>query len=243
MEFYHFIITRFNVNITEQDFPKRLEDMWLSIRFDLFQKYCFPTLAAQLNKNFKWLVLFDEQTPKRYLALINAYSRLDNFVPLFCADHSTILPTTITKMKEIAPAVDWYLTTRLDNDDALATEYVHCVQEIVKSMGEKPLQAENRYWLNLPNGLQFYQGEFYDFEDPCNAFLTYVESSDNPRTVFYKDHPQIFGHGPVIQAQTSPLWLQNVHDINVYNYLRGEKSAQQDWYTRFACQFDALPDS
>lgn len=237
MDFHHFIITRFNVNIYPIDFPQRLEDTWLSLRFELFQKYCFPTLKAQKNQNFTWLVLFDEQTPAYFLGLINAYAKYQNFIPVYCGAYDTILPTVVDRMRTIAPNAEWYVTTRLDNDDALSVGFVHCLQEVVRSLNEESLKPSDTRYINFPNGLQLFEGHFYDFKDVTNAFVSLVERSQHPHTVFWVDHPNIYTVAPVIQAETHPLWLQNVHDINVYNYVRGEKIDGSHHAINFPCDF------
>lgn len=239
MNFHHFIITRFNVNIYEIDFPKRLEDTWLSQRFELFQKYCFPTVQAQSNQNFTWLVLFDEQTPDRYKTFINIYAKYKNFVPVYCGTFDTIMDTARARMKEIAPDVEWFVSTRLDNDDALSTGFIQCVQGVVGSLNEADLAPEDTLYINFPNGLQLNDGDFYDFKDATNAFVSLVERSADPHTVFWVDHPCIHDVSPVIQAETGPLWLQVVHDMNVYNYVRGEKVEPEGVTNFFPCDFDS----
>ena len=88
-EFKHIIITRFNLRMGkgyEYDKNKNLtgSEEWLEKRFILFNKYCFPSLKAQLNKNFIWFVLFDSETPDRYKLRIKEYELLfSNFIPIF----------------------------------------------------------------------------------------------------------------------------------------------------------------
>eukprot|EP00831_Metopus_contortus_P085180 TRINITY_DN9843_c0_g1_i1.p1 TRINITY_DN9843_c0_g1~~TRINITY_DN9843_c0_g1_i1.p1 ORF type:complete len:272 (+),score=49.59 TRINITY_DN9843_c0_g1_i1:42-857(+) len=237
MDFHHFIITRFNVNIYDIDFPKRLEDTWLALRFELFQRYCFPAVKAQVNQNFTWLVLFDAETPARYKALINIFAKYANFTPVFCGAFKSIMDTVRLKMREIAPEAGWFLTTRLDNDDGLSTGFVQCLHGVVASLNEADLKPSDTLFINFPNGLQYHDREFYDFKDATNAFVSLLERSDAPHTVFWVDHPCIYDVAPVIQAETSPLWLQVVHGMNVYNYVRGEKAEAVEVYKFFPCDF------
>jgi hypothetical protein len=61
--FHHFVLTRFNVKIGlggGESVAPNLE--WLVHRFDLFDKFCFPSVRNQSNLNFKWLVFFDVDT-------------------------------------------------------------------------------------------------------------------------------------------------------------------------------------
>lgn len=75
MENYsHFIITRFNLNLYAQDkhdLPTRT-DRWLEHRFEVFERYCLPSVAAQTSGNFTWLCLFDAATPEPYRAVSKA---------------------------------------------------------------------------------------------------------------------------------------------------------------------------
>lgn len=184
VNYHHFIITRFNVNITSVDFPQRLGNTWLSLRFELFQKYCFPTIQAQENQSFTWLVLFDEQTPARFRPLINAFSQYNNFVPLFCGDYKSIMPSVVERMQELAPDAEWFLTTRLDNDDALSIHFVRCLQEVVGSLTEPQLKPSDTLFINFPNGLQLCDGQFYDFKDATNAFVSLIERPEAPQPCF-----------------------------------------------------------
>jgi hypothetical protein len=235
--FSHFIITRFNVNIYPIDFPARLNDTWLSLRFEMFQKFCFPTVRAQQNQEFTWLVLFDEQTPKHFIPLIRIYAKYRNFIPVFCGAYNTIMPTVVDRMHALAPDAPWFLTTRLDNDDALSTGFVRCLHEVVGTLAEDSLKPDDAVYINFSNGLQCYQGDFYAFRDVTNAFVSLLERREAPHTVFWVDHPSIHDVAPVFQAETAPLWLQNVHDINVYNYVRGEKIDGKECAAAFPCDF------
>lgn len=237
MNFQHFIITRFNVNIDRHQSPNRLNDTWLAARFDLFQRYCFPTVSAQSEQNFRWLVLFDEQTPSRYLRLIKAYEKYPNFVPVYCGDHP-IMPGVLERMKQLAPDAEWLVTTRLDNDDALSVNFVKCLHGVVQALDMKALESAGAHYINFPNGLQLHQEDFYDFRDVTNAFVTLVERAAKPHGVFWIDHPGIYEKAPVIQAETSPLWLQVLHEINLYNYLRGEKIEGADFRREFPCNYE-----
>ena len=64
-KFKHFIITLFNLKIWKEDKTHRATQTadWLAQRFDLFERFCLPSVAHQTNKNFTWLCLFDKDTP------------------------------------------------------------------------------------------------------------------------------------------------------------------------------------
>ena len=60
--FKHFLITRFNLIKADWNTNKKdkavLTEEWHENRFKLFLNYCYPSVAAQQNKNFTWLVFF-----------------------------------------------------------------------------------------------------------------------------------------------------------------------------------------
>ncbi len=222
MNFRHFILTRFNVNIEPTDFRLRLDNAWLSLRFDLFQKFCFPSVRGQSSQDFTWLVLFDEKTPERFRRLIDVYKKYPNFRPVFCGEYKTIKPQLAALMRDLAPDVEWLLSTRLDNDDALACLFVECLRQLAGSVNPEELSPEDTLFINFTNGVQYCESKVYAFEDVTNAFISLLERRAKPRTVFWVDHPSIYEVSRVMQARTKPLWLQNVHGTNLYNYIRGE---------------------
>ena len=65
----------FNLNLYAQDkhdLPTRT-DRWLEHRFEVFERYCLPSVAAQTSGNFTWLCLFDAATPESCRRRIEGY--------------------------------------------------------------------------------------------------------------------------------------------------------------------------
>ena len=84
MTFEHYIITRFNLPIFQAKVAGKestsCSKEYLQYRFELFEKYCMPSIMNQTCQNFKWLVLFDINTPdefkQRITKLHNKYPNL-----------------------------------------------------------------------------------------------------------------------------------------------------------------------
>ena len=84
MHFGHFVITRFNLPLFRGSWGGKpdgnLDPVWLKRRFELFERYCFPSVRAQSCQDFRWLVLLDARTPdpfrKRMESLQREYDRL-----------------------------------------------------------------------------------------------------------------------------------------------------------------------
>ena len=51
----HLILTRFNVRYSDEPVPRVLKDDWLEQRFELFERWCVPTIASQEGPTRRWL--------------------------------------------------------------------------------------------------------------------------------------------------------------------------------------------
>ena len=65
--FSHLLLTRFNVRMGLAD-ALVLDESWLDHRLDLFRRFTVPTVAAQTEPNFRWLLFLDRDTPAAFLA-------------------------------------------------------------------------------------------------------------------------------------------------------------------------------
>jgi len=235
MTFQHFIITRFNVNIHPTTYDFRLSESWLAERFELFNKFCLPSIRQQESQEFKWLVLFDSKTPERFRRIIMLLESYQNLVPIFCDDFSSVMPQVREHIQQMRQDADYYLTTRLDNDDALSQRFVKMLHGITTDLIESQKMPGPEVFINFPSGLQYCDGTVYDFCDVTNAFVSLLERcrDEPPHTVFWVDHPDIYSKAPVAQIETKPIYLQNVHGMNVYNYIRGTKTNEEGILAEF----------
>lgn len=124
----HYIITRFNMPWVkdEKHKSKGLDSDYLRERFDIFDRYTVPSVKNQTCKNFKWLVIFDSRTPKEFIDKINSYRQLDFYEPLF-VEVGFSLKDYIDELIEHSSGQ--FISSRLDNDDAILPNYVEEVQQ------------------------------------------------------------------------------------------------------------------
>ena len=81
--FTHVIQTRFNLATPGRELAIRTQPGWLLERFQLFELWCLPSVAAQTSRNFTWLIYFDEGTPEVFRKRIANLQRVFPFVPVF----------------------------------------------------------------------------------------------------------------------------------------------------------------
>ncbi|WP_421708485.1 glycosyltransferase [Algihabitans sp.] len=226
----HFILTRFNVlkvKQTQADAPS-LE--WLTHRFDLFERFCLPSVLSQDETDFRWLIYFDEKTPDEFQERVRGYgdTRIRSiFVPPGGA--------TLDKVKahiraELPDETPWILTTRLDNDDAIARDF--CSRLRGSITGLEP------HALNFSNGVIYADGRLFQHSDLSNAFISTLERTSEFETAWHGFHTEVSKFLPVNQLEGPPMWMQVVHDRNISNVVRGKLLSNSEGLQRFAVELD-----
>lgn len=258
MLFEHYLITRFNLPIffTLRNGNKvsACSEEYLEHRFELFEKYCLPSVAQQSNKNFKWLILFDVNTPQKfkdralawkqsfeeiypfyldlsdykeipteYINLYNEYANktnqqsfaeIDNYPGEFV--QRVVSPMFIKNcIKTLSSNVpDYYLTTRLDNDDAIHVDFIDSVQ---KMFLENQKVCLYNYRFGYGYDLRTKVVEKGDFGN--SHFTTLVESSNNVfQSVFYWSHRYVGKFVQVVHLYNDlPMYVELIHDNNAGN--------------------------
>jgi hypothetical protein len=184
---------------------------------DLFERYCLPSVAGQLDKNFTWLLCLDERTPRpirRRLAGLGAGCAQAK--TLYLAPGSRMQPAVVAAIMDRGDPPSFLMTSRLDNDDAIHLRYVQRLHELFDRQALQFVNFSNGYTYRLMDR------SLRRYRHPSNPFVTLIERySTQPRTVLCAQHSEIGNVGPVFQVQDSPRWLQVIHDQNVRNTARG----------------------
>ncbi|MEV4950961.1 glycosyltransferase [Paenarthrobacter nitroguajacolicus] len=221
----HFVLTRFNV----RSFYHKGEptDAWLFERLQLFEKYCAPSFRNQTTMHFIWLVFFDSLSPAWFKEKISALS-VGLFQPVYVEGpfSKEFLSRTIGDLCS-TPSI---ITTRVDNDDAVADDFIETIQ--------KCFHGQSRLFINLVNGAQYAGNRLYLRPYTKNPFSSLIETPADglPATVFVEHHYRIDDYAPVQNVKTRhPMWLQVVHGGNVLNEIVGLRTTAR----RIAPHFSA----
>ena len=224
----HFVLTRFNVrNFYHSGEPT---DEWLSGRLELFKRYCLPSVAGQNNNNFSWLVLCDSLSPEWFKKEITGLSAGIFEVVWVEGSFNAATASQIVAQKCVTASV---ITTRLDNDDAVARDFVDVIQ--------RAFAHQDSEFVNLVNGAQYAGGKLYERPYTQNPFSSLIERCGpaGPATVFAAHHYRIADHAPVLNISTShPMWLQVIHDGNVLNEIVGLRTHPKRIAPHFSCSLD-----
>lgn len=234
----HFILTRFNLRLYPKDKNGNvtLTPEWLEHRFQLFELYTLPSLSAQTCKDFKWIVLIDRETPQEYKdRLEKCREQCPNLEIIKVRSNKGYLSTKVFReviqrdMKELNGEDYKYgkvLTTWMDNDDALAIDFVERVQqEAAKLSLKRPSFIAFHY------GLQYFTQRKVAVKHRYknNHFISLLEvmqPDSLPKTVFgYGSHWDVYSFGErcnihQVKNKEKAAWIEVVHDRNVSNDIK-----------------------
>lgn len=235
----HFIITRFNLRAMDPtpSSAKMIDAAYLSQRLELFERFCLPTVRSQTEQDFKWLVLFADETPDSVKAQVAAYGAdWPNFVPVYLPrGASSVGPLVVAPYLDASPQT--LVTTRLDNDDGLARDYIAKVR--------RHAVTNERLVLQFPMGYVWHKDRIYLDRQEHNAFTTLVEplpqgNASEFNTIYKGSHSDIERLGRLVDIDAEPSWLQVIHGSNVENYRRGSRQRIECLQRHFAI---TAPDS
>ena len=215
--FEHVIMTRFNLATPGKESSIRNRTGWLEGRFDLFEKYCLPSVAGQSSLRFQWIIYFDEGTPSIFRSKIEALRKVFPFTPYYTGLFpASGWPRSIVETFDFK--TDALLSTRLDNDDALASDFVERLHsEIVKYA-----TTDGAY--NFENGFILSNGKLYRLKHPSNAFFSFLAPyGEHMTTAPSIQHMELSKHGKIHQISGAGGWMQIVHGGNVSNKIRGSR--------------------
>ena len=225
--FEHFLITRFNIPLNFSD--KKFDAPTLRERIDLFERFCLPSVAAQTNKNFKWLVLFDQNSPDFLKEKVAGYQTLKNFIPIFGEQYSRYY---IRKLiyEHVSCPIEYLITSRLDNDDAVCRDYIKIVQD---QFDRRPMLA-----VNLVNGYCWNDQKVYYDRRKSNPFISLIEkvqhtAQDGFVSVYFKMHEEIQSAVPTRNLNIPPGWIMVVHGKNMANRSKGFRMPIQKLHEQF----------
>ena len=223
MVFKHYIVTRFNLPnkwLKDKTDNKVLNESWLVDRYHLFYEYCLPSMIGQVDKNFEWWVYFDINTPAKFLLKNKRLSEeFSNFKPKYVKNYQEFENAYIQDIKiEIKELnLEYILTTRLDNDDALHKFFVKSLQQ-VQINKTKILEFPTGLTLNIENlELRKYSSR----NNPFISLLEKVKNQENILGIYSREHGNWEGFNAEI-VSNKPYWMQVIHKKNIYNRARGE---------------------
>lgn len=222
MKFKHYLCTRFNIiqawyyNCAKDGRGTVIQtEEWLNIRFDLFERYCFPSVKNQTG-DFVWLVLFNSETPSVYKKRIAKYEQeMPNFVSIYLEPYADDQKAVQDYIHADCDA-DFLLTTRMDNDDMLHADYIRYVQSSISP-------TDHLQIFNYKDGYQ------YDVERQTLYYMPYLHNhyftvaelyTASIHTCLGIDHTDLSKYGDYkeLVCEIGGGWIEVLHSHNVANH-------------------------
>lgn len=220
--FVHFLITRFNIvqdwytNANRNHSNIQTEE-WLTERFRLFKQYCFPSVANQDTDNFIWFVLFNSETPEKYKDEILFFSKeCKMFHPLYLEPYGAEGDVIYTAMERyLNDETTHVITTRLDNDDMIRSDYISMIQSAYKEQFDD-------VFFNYAHGIQFDESKKVLYNCPNQDqghYISRIVLKENRRNTVLVDHSKVASLAQYIEMDisTGPAWIETVHKCNAWN--------------------------
>lgn len=219
--FDHYLITRFNLRNPKWDVTKNKESLltndWMDDRMWLFENFCFPSVTAQTNKNFTWLLYFDTSTEEIYRTRIsNLIEKFAN-VKVFYIKGMPEFYTSIQQYIKSQPTSKSHLiTSRIDNDDCIHRNFIEEVQNKFDRQDYVAIDVIKGYSLQIKPTFMLGKKEHL-----FNPFISLIEKNVDPKTVWSNDHTQWKKESNIIQIRDKRLWMSIIHHKNKVNEFDG----------------------
>jgi hypothetical protein len=229
----HALLTRFNLTSAGADNLAGAKEGWLRTRLQLFESYCLPSVQEQSNQRFHWVIYFDPQSPEWLKQRIGQLNSDAAFTPIYRAEVSNA--ELLRDLHAVTGARhNDLITTNLDNDDGLASDFVARLQD---AGGDGTRTA-----IYLVKGLIRCGTGLYLRTDRANAFCSVREGWESPRTCWTDWHNLLGRSMSVRELDDGPAWLQLVHDTNVSNRIRGKRVSATPYRAAFGGLLDGVED-
>ncbi|MDN5805501.1 MAG: putative rhamnosyl transferase [Microlunatus sp.] len=227
----HVLLTRFNLPSRGAESLIRAQDGWLRDRVALFERHTVPSVREQTVIDVRWIVYLDPESPTWLADRLRPHVENGTFVPLY--RESVEWSDVVIDARQLTGARGNVLvTTNLDNDDALAIDFVERVQQQARAGWHGAIY--------LGTGLIQYGDRVYLRQDPDNAFCSVAEPWAGALTAWRDWHVLLGTHMPTTTISGAPAWLQVVHGRNVSNRIRGRLTDPESYSALFPAQMEGL---
>jgi len=219
--FDHYLITRFNLRNPKWEVTKNhetlLTDEWMEDRMWLFETFCFPSVVAQTNTNFSWILYLDTTTTDKYKQRMQQLVANHPNIHLFYIDGMPAFSTEAKKLIAQRSADKSYIiTSRIDNDDCIHQDFINEIQQKFDSQAYQVIDIINGYSLQIkPNFMLGKKDHIF------NPFISLIEKNNNPKTVWSNDHTMWKNERRVTQIKGKRLWMSIIHEKNKVNEFNG----------------------
>lgn len=239
-QFQHFLITRMNIDwkLSKTRPPEVRNSLeFLDHRFEIFEKTCYPSVQAQTQKNFVWIILLDVGTPESFRTRIQSYSSKIKIIPIYVEHKDTMLQQLKSVIDEyILESTTHLITTNLDSDDVISKNFISTLQSQFKGQDFEFINFLFGYLYRMDEQ-RLYLREW--LTAPCHTLVENYRQNQDYQTVLQYSHATIV-LDKTRQVITEPMWLMTVHGQNVRTRL--DVAAAWQPLSRLGNDFETMID-
>lgn len=220
MKYKHYLVTRFNLRVhygcklrNPENNPmlRIFDEDYLEERFNIFEKYTLPSIKNQINQNFTWIVLFHKNTPNAFIKRINELKKIYEFDDYYFDDGEEFTSLNFCTKND---DYDFFITSRVDNDDMLEKTFIKRIQDFADNNLRKCI-------ISFPHGekLDLRTNKKYHYIRKDNPFCSLI--SHKGTSILRYNHSKILeNNNDVIFFETEhPMWTATIHESNVNNQI------------------------
>jgi hypothetical protein len=223
MRYQQLLLTRYNIESEAASLVgiDPFSSGWIEHRDALFRRYCVESVRNQTYRQFDWFVLFHPKTPREYFNFLDGVGIV-------------ILARTIEEAVDVIRRdhirSDIVVASRLDNDDAIAPDFMRQVKITVDDALHRGFAGGQDFLVSFENGIVVHAptGRWLARSQSSPPFLTFVEHPSteliwlSPLGVNHVKAPNQF---PTIFVKNEkPMWALVVHERNISNHELWEAS-------------------
>jgi len=176
----HYLITRFNVftkgwRTTHADVVNK---EWQDKKIEFFEKYSLPSVRKQICKNFKWIILVNNVTDKRY---IDYFKNIDVIYDVIICNHNELYRLDASEFIEKDTDKEFIITSVLDVDDIILDDYIEKLQESFIPKEDVCIDVSVGYIYDL------HEKRMWRCYRKDNQFVNLIEKKPI-KTCYYKNH-------------------------------------------------------
>jgi hypothetical protein len=218
------LLTRFNLPSKGYESIVRSSSGWLEDRVALFERFCLPSVQAQTDGHFVWIIYFDPESPAWLMKKIEQWQIFPQLKAVF-RDRVMLEDMRIDFEQALGHRPRRLITANLDNDDAIGRNFVSRLRAMAPFQGREALF--------LSNGLVLSGHRLFLNRDADNAFCCASEDWEGFVTCWAKPHTDLKHFMAARYLGGQPGWLQVIHGNNVSNRARGRRVSPAGFASEF----------
>ncbi len=193
------------------------EPVRMAFRLRMLEEICLRSMANQTDRDFKLVILTSASLPTRYLNRLKEMTAPLPNVEIVMKPRQWMIQATQAAMQAVVePDADYVVNFRLDDDDALAIDYI----EQTRATAERLIAAG---MAEVPTVLAHACGVYWDLakgEDglrlrtdikPLGLACAMITSPEIEVNVFRWNHRDFARHFPMWMSPSQPMYIRSLH--------------------------------